>query len=68
MKNFLMGILVCYVFAGVLFASAMNNAGPPALNCKGVTFYGMLWPVWPLSLVLNESLVEVPSWAFTFKD
>jgi hypothetical protein len=65
-RGFFAGLLTAYVLTAVLFASAAPNM--PALNWKGRTYYGVVWPAWPLSAALNRLVVPIPSWCFTFEE
>lgn len=64
MKKFALGMLTAYVLTGLLFASAAPRL--PALNWKGVAYYGATWPAWPLSVALNRQIIPIPAWCFTF--
>jgi hypothetical protein len=66
MSGFWKGVLTLYILAAILFGAVANRT-MPAVNQKGLVFYGALWPVWPLSIAINRKIIDMPMWAFSFK-
>jgi hypothetical protein len=66
MSGFWKGVLTLYILTGILFGAVANRTFP-AVNQKGMVFYGALWPVWPLSIALNRKIIDIPMWGFSFK-
>lgn len=64
MKNFFMGMLTMYMVTALLFSISASYAGPKAMNGYGIAYYGLIWPAWPLSAMVDKLVVPIPMWMF----
>ena len=67
MRNFMLGFATLYLATALVFGLGMARA-MPAINYKGATYYGVIWPAWPLAVLFNTEIAPIPAWAFTFED
>lgn len=66
MKKFILGFMTLYISMAIVFGVGVKRAIPP-INIQGQIYYGTIWPIWPISAMVNKDLAPIPSWAFTFK-
>lgn len=66
MKNFILGFMTLYLSMAIVFGIGIKQVIPP-INTYGQFYYGAIWPIWPISAMVDKDLAPIPQWAFTFK-
>lgn len=66
MRNAIKGFALCYLLAVAMFCAAAGRA-IPAISTAGALYYGLVWPLWPISVALNTT-PPVPVWAFDLSE
>lgn len=62
-RSFWKGFAACYAIGAVAFGVVAYRA-MPFVNMAGDAYYGILWPLTPLSVATGVDLYPIPEWAF----
>lgn len=64
-KSFWKGFAACYLIGALVMGGSWYRI-MPCVNLFGAGYYGLLWPLSPLSVAIGHDLYPIPQSAFSF--